>query len=145
MTEGVPTFASTVAVGVPKPAAVPVAPVSPLSPFAPCAPVSPLSPFAPLRFLKAKLNTFAVLPPEAVTVTEGVPTFASTVAVGVPKPAAVPVAPVSPLSPFGIVRLRVVTVPLVEAEAEALLPAAPVVTVPILILVKAPTSAAVCV
>ena len=80
----------------------PVAPLAPVSPFGPCAPVAPVAPrapVAPFRFLNAKLNTFAVLLPVAVTVTEGVPTFASTVAVGVPNPAAAPVAPVAPAAP----------------------------------------------
>ena len=55
--------------------------------------VAPGSPFAPFKFLKAKLNTFAVFAPLAVTVTDGTPVFASTVAVGVPNPAAAPGAP----------------------------------------------------
>jgi hypothetical protein len=41
-----------------------------------------------------------------------------------------PASPLSPLSPFGIVKLKVVVVPDVEAEAEAFVPAAPVVVVP---------------
>ena len=63
---------------------------------------------APLRFLNAKLKTLAVFGPDAVTVTAGVPTLASTVAVGVPKPAAAPAAPagpcgpVAPVAPLGI-------------------------------------------
>ena len=61
----------------------------------------PVSPFCPLRFLNVKLNTFAVLSPEAVTVTDGVPTLASTVAVGVPNPAAAPVCPPGPTGPCG--------------------------------------------
>ena len=56
---------------------------------------------APFRFLNAKLNTFAVLLPDAVTVTLGVPTLASTVAVGVPKPAAAPAGPCGPVVPVG--------------------------------------------
>lgn len=43
--------------------------------------------------MNAKLNTFAVFEPDAVTVTEGVPTVLVTEAVGVPNPAAAPVAP----------------------------------------------------
>ena len=53
----------------------------------------------PLRFLKAKLNTLAVLEPLAVTVTLGVPTLLSTLAVGVPKPADVPFVPLVPFVP----------------------------------------------
>lgn len=47
--------------------------------------------------MNAKLNTFAVFEPDAVTVTEGVPTVLVTEAVGVPNPAAAPWAPVAPL------------------------------------------------
>ena len=59
-------------------------------------PVAPVSPFCPFKFLKAKLNTFAVFEPDDVIVTDGVPTLASTVAVGVPNPAAAPVGPCGP-------------------------------------------------
>ena len=65
----------------------------------PSSPLSPLSPFAPLRFLKANAKVLAVLVPPGVTVTLGVPTLASTVAVTVPNPAAAPVAPCGPCSP----------------------------------------------
>ena len=40
-------------------------------PFGPCDPVAPVAPF---KLVNAKLNTFAVFEPDAVTVTEGVPT-----------------------------------------------------------------------
>ena len=43
--------------------------------------MSPLSPLAPLRFLNAKAKVLALSVPPAVTVTDGVPVFASTVAV----------------------------------------------------------------
>ena len=52
-----------------------------------------LLPGSPLMFVNAKEKTLAVSGPEAVTVTEGVPTLPSTVADGVPKPAAAPGAP----------------------------------------------------
>lgn len=94
-TLGVPvvllTVADAVIVGV-----APVAPVSPLGPCSPLGPLGPVSPFCPFKFLKAKLNTFAVFAPDAEIVTDGVPTLASTVAVGVPKPAAAPVSPLGP-------------------------------------------------
>ena len=61
-------------------------------------PSAPFVPGWPFRFLNSKSNTFDVLGPLAVIVTEGVPTFASTEAVGVPKPAAAPTGPVEPLS-----------------------------------------------
>jgi hypothetical protein len=59
------------------------------------------APVAPLRLRYAKANTFAVSGPLAVTVTSGVPVLASTVAVGVPKPAAAPVGPAGPWGPSG--------------------------------------------
>ena len=51
--------------------------------------------------MNAKLNTFAVFEPDAVTVTEGVPTVLVTEAVGVPNPAAAPAGPCEPVSPLG--------------------------------------------
>ena len=101
VTLGVPVLASTDAVTLPNPAAVPFVP------FVPLVPGSPLSPLAPLRFLKAKLKTFAVSAPDAVTVTLGVPVFASTDAVGVPNPAAVPWLPCDPFEPFLTVNVEV--------------------------------------
>ena len=80
---------TSVAVGVPVPTNH-LEPRVPGSPLAPAAPLGPAAPVAPFRFLKAKLKTLEVLPPVAVTVTAGVPTLPSTVAVGVPKPAAAP-------------------------------------------------------
>jgi hypothetical protein len=68
-------------------------------------------------------------------VTDGVPTLASIVAVGVPNPAA---SPVSPLSPLGIVKfilylgLPLVSIPSSVNDTLAAVPALPVVIVPIL-------------
>ena len=59
--------------------------------------MSPLSPFTPFRLLKAKAKDGAAVVPDFVTVTEGVPTVALTVAVA----DTFGVAPVSPVSPLG--------------------------------------------
>ena len=73
--------------------------LKPFVPSAPGSPLSPLSPFSPFKFLNSKLNTFAVSSPLAITVTEGVPILASTVAVGVPNPADTPGVPGAPSCP----------------------------------------------
>ena len=68
--------------------------MSPVSPLGPCGPVAPV---APLIFLNANAKDGAAVVPDLVTVTEGVPTFASTDAVAL----TFGVAPVSPVSPLG--------------------------------------------
>ena len=75
---------------------VPAAPGSPFSPWIPCAPVSP---FSPLRFLKENANVLADVVPPAVTVTDGVPTLESTVAVTPVIVAFVPFVPLAPSLP----------------------------------------------
>ena len=57
-----------------------------------------MSPFAPLRFLKANAKVLALSVPPIVTVTEGVPVLASTVAV---TPVIVALVPSEPAGPKG--------------------------------------------
>ena len=133
LTVGVPvvllTVADAVIVGV-----APVAPVSPLGPCSPWGPLGPVSPFCPFKFLKAKLNTFAVFAPDAVIVTDGLPTLASTVAVGVPNPAAAPVSPLGPWGPLILILVGLVNppsfvqdiTPAVETEGVNVVPLGPV-------------------
>jgi len=63
-------------------------------------PAGPVAPVLPFKFLNANENVLAFEVPPNVTVTEGVPTFASTVALALVIVAAAPAAPVSPFSPF---------------------------------------------
>jgi len=62
-------------------------------PSAPSSPSLPSPPGAPFKFLKAKLKVRADSVPPRVTVTLGVPTFASTVAVAPVIVAFVPSSP----------------------------------------------------
>lgn len=86
---------------------VPDAPAGPVSPCGPCGPVAPVSPFNPVN---AKANVRAEAVPPSVTLTEGVPVEASTVAdapvmvassPSSPAGPCGPVAPVAPVSPCG--------------------------------------------
>ena len=86
---------------------VPDAPAGPVSPCGPCGPVVPVSPFNPVN---AKANVRAEAVPPSVTLTEGVPVEASTVAdapvmvassPSSPAGPCGPVAPVAPVSPCG--------------------------------------------
>ena len=74
----------------------PCGPVSPFGPWEPVSPFGPREPVAPFKFLKAKAKVGAAVVPPLVTVTDGVPTFASMLAEAV----IVGVAPVAPVSPF---------------------------------------------
>ena len=69
----------------------------PSLPLVPLVPLLPFCPGWPLRFLNANANDGAAVVPPLVTVTDGVPTFASTEAVA----DTLGVAPVLPVSPFG--------------------------------------------
>jgi hypothetical protein len=62
----------------------------------------PLLPGAPFKFLKAKSKVLALAVPPAVTVTLGVPTLASTLAVALVMVAFVPLVPFVPFVPFFI-------------------------------------------
>ncbi len=100
VTLGVPVFASTLAVADEKPG--------------PDGPVAPVSPLAPLRLWNANAMDWLAPLPLLVTVTLGVPVFASTLAVADEKPGPDgPVAPVSPLGPLSVQRF---THPIVYAS-----------------------------
>lgn len=71
----------------------PVGPVPPGGPGGPVGPSGPVGPVAPCGIEKA--NTFAVSGPLAVT------PIGPVLALGVPKPAAVPFGPVGPVGPVG--------------------------------------------
>ena len=127
VTAGVPTALFTVAVAPVIEAATPAVPCAPVSPFG-IPKIKLLAVVVPL------IVTVAVAP--AANVVAETPVIDAAVPVGPTAPCApvspfAPVAPCAPVAPLGIVKLKTAVLPEFVTVTLALLPAAPVVTVPI--------------
>ena len=127
VTAGVPTALFTVAVAPVIEAATPAVPCAPVSPFG-IPKIKLLAVVVPL------IVTVAVAP--AANVVAETPVIDAAVPVGptgpcIPVSPFAPVAPCAPVAPLGIVKLKTAVLPEFVTVTLALLPAAPVVTVPI--------------
>ena len=127
VTAGVPTALFTVAVAPVIEAATPAVPCAPVSPFG-IPKIKLLAVVVPL------IVTVAVAP--AANVVAETPVIDAAVPVGptgpcIPVSPFAPAAPCAPVAPLGIVKLKTAVLPEFVTVTLALLPAAPVVTVPI--------------
>ena len=106
--------------------------VLPSAPFAPVAPVAPVAPHGIVKFSTASISvpllvTKTLLPALPVVT---IPTL--TVA-ALPSLPFSPFCPSSPLSPFGMIKFRIASVAVPDIITLASVPAAPVLTSPMLI------------